>query len=498
MNIFPLAIDKSHNINYPDNDFSNHCREIYMVIGNRIVPFISEFVDALDNVISKQRSQKRLSKKQKYWIAFCLMAILATKSVCWAKFDRISLGRYSKSALCWFFYHSSIPWEKLLQYSVEMIISLYGIKQGSLVIDDSDNNRSKNTKNIWHVHKLKDKASGGYIMGQGLVFMVLVTPTITIPVGVEFYMPDPEYTAWKKKHDKLKQQGIPSKQRPPRPLKNLDFPTKVEIAINMVKQFNVDFPNIEVNCIIADALYGIKQFFEGVLAVYSEAQIISQIRKSQNIFYRNRKQKVASYFSKHPGVAQKICIRGGKIVKATIGSLRVQVCSHGKKLFVIAVKYEGENEYRFIIASDLSWRTIDIVEAYSQRWLVEVFIQDWKANEGWATLTKLQGEKGSRRGLILSLLVDHCLSFHPDQIARFKNKLPAFTVGCLRRQTNLESLFLFITDILDSHDPYEEMDLKFTIIKQNLLKFKSSQKHMVTKDISNFKATKSLKYKKAA
>ncbi len=113
-------------------------------------------------------------------------------------------------------------------------------------------------------------------------------------------------------------------------------------------------------------------------------------------------------------------------------------------------------------------------------------------------MTKLQGEKGSRRGLILSLLVDHCLSFHPEQIARFQNKLPAFTVGCLRRQTNLESLFLFITDIIDSEEPYEERDYKFAIMKQNLLDFKRSKKHMVTKDISNFKATESLKYKNVA
>ena len=80
------------NINYPDNYFSNHCREIDMIIGNAIVPFITDFVDALDKIISQQRSQKRLSKRQKYWIAFCLMAILATKSVCWAKFERVSLG----------------------------------------------------------------------------------------------------------------------------------------------------------------------------------------------------------------------------------------------------------------------------------------------------------------------------------------------------------------------------------------------------------------------
>ncbi len=469
-----------------------------MVIGNKIVPFITEFVNALDNVISQQKTQNRLSNTQKYWIAFCLMAILATKSVCWAKFERVSLGRYRKSALCWIFYHSLIPWEMLLQYSVEMLISLYDIKKGSLVIDDSDNKRSKNTKNISYVHKLKDKTSGGYIMGQGLVFMVLVTSTITIPVGVEFYMPDPEYTDWKKNNDKLKKKKIPAKQRPAKPLKNSKYPTKAEISISMVKQFNGCFPNIEVNCIIADALYGTEQFFQGVLAVYKDAQIISQIRKNQNIFYRNRKQTVTDYFSKHPGIPQTIRIRGGKEVKAIVGSLRVKVCSHGKKLFVIALKYEGEHDYRYIIASDLSWRTIDITEAYTQRWLVEVFIQDWKANEGWATLTKLQGEKGSRRGLILSLLVDHCLLFHPDQIARVKNKLPAFTVGCLRRQTNLESLFLFITDILDSQDPYEARDKKFTIMKQNLLEFKKSEKHMVTKDISNFKPTESLKYRKAS
>jgi hypothetical protein len=35
-------------------------------------------------------------------------------------------------------------------------------------------------------------------------------------------------------------------------------------------------------------------------------------------------------------------------------------------------------------------------------------------------------------------------------------------------------------------------------MKQNLLEFKSSKKHMVSRDISNFKATESLKYKMAS
>ncbi len=51
-----------------------------MVIGEKIIPLITEFVDELDGAIAQQKSQKRLSKTQKYWLSFCLMAILATKS----------------------------------------------------------------------------------------------------------------------------------------------------------------------------------------------------------------------------------------------------------------------------------------------------------------------------------------------------------------------------------------------------------------------------------
>ncbi len=36
---------------------------------------------------------------------------------------------------------------------------------------------------------------------------------------------------------------------------------------------------------------------------------------------------------------------------------------------------------------------MDIIEAYTLRWVVEVFFQDWKANEGWSKLTKQPGWK---------------------------------------------------------------------------------------------------------
>jgi hypothetical protein len=38
----------------------------------------------------------------------------------------------------------------------------------------------------------------------------------------------------------------------------------------------------------------------------------------------------------------------------------------------MALTYEGESASRYLVASDLSWRTLDIVQGYTLRWLVEI------------------------------------------------------------------------------------------------------------------------------
>lgn len=63
------------------------------------------------------------------------------------------------------FRHSKIVWEALLPMSVYAILPSYGIREGMLVIDDSDKRRSKCTVKLAHVHKLKDKATGGISWG---------------------------------------------------------------------------------------------------------------------------------------------------------------------------------------------------------------------------------------------------------------------------------------------------------------------------------------------
>jgi hypothetical protein len=60
----------------------------------------------------------------------------------------------------------------------------------------------------------------------------------------------------------------------------------------------------------------------------------------------------------------------------TLLAAKLKVKAHAKRRFFIALKYEGEEEYRYLVTSGLSWRHGDIASMYTLRWLVEVFIQD--------------------------------------------------------------------------------------------------------------------------
>ena len=123
----------------------------------------------------------------------------------------------------------------------------------------------------------------------------------------------------------------------------------------------------------------------------------------------------------------------------------------------MALKYAGEETSRDLIASDLSWRTLDMVQGQTLRWLVEVFIQDWKSSAGWSQLTKQPGEEGARQSVILSLLVDHRLFVHPDQQTPLKNNLPAYTVGSLRAHAPVECLVDVIDDLVSSDHPQDTL-----------------------------------------
>ena len=229
--------------------------------------------------------------------------------------------------------------------------------------------------------------------------------------------------------------------------------------------------------------------------IAGSAQVISQIRYNQNISFKNSKKSVEKYFENIQPIQKTIHIRGGKGVVVLIKSARIHVCAHRKKRFVIAIKYTGEEDYRYLVASDLTWRYADIIDAFTLRWLVEVFIQDHKGNEGWGNLTKQPGKDGSYRSLTLSLLVDHCLLLHPDQVASINNKLPAKTVGSLCDVVKVDSILSFVEQIIHSDDPESHFKQISVFLKEHFVKSNDSQKHMNLKPWGNYQSSPSLKYK---
>ena len=232
-------------------------------------------------------------------------------------------------------------------------------------------------------------------------------------------------------------------------------------------------------------------------AAVFRTQTISQLSKSQTIRFRNREMSVAQYFATYPGVEITLRIRGWKDVKVMLGSARLYVNAHQQKRFVVALKYAGEEEYRYLVASDLSWRAVDIAAAYTLRWLIEVFFEDWKLHEGWGRFAPQLDEEGSSRGLTLSLLLDHALLLHPEQRARLENHLPACTVGSLQQQSRMEALVEVIRGIVNAQNPHEKLDAMVAIAKK-LFPLNSSAKHMNGRDLGRLEPTPSLKYRAAA
>ena len=421
------------------------------------------------------------------------MCIIVTESVCWRKYVRVGLGQYSEALLSYYFC-CNITWSLLIAASIRIVLDSVESYEGVLIIDDSGKKRSKVTTRIPFVHYYKDKESTGTIRGQETIFLVLVTPLITILVGYEFYQPNPDYTAWTKENKRLKKLGIPRRQRPKKPAPSSDYPTKQQIALNLLQTFSRDCPYVTIKLVLADALYGTADFMDKAVLITKQSQIISQLRRNQKVRDKRRQWKLDEYFKAYPGVTKDIPIRGGATKPMIVGSARLYVEAHGCTRFVVAIRYPKQDEYRYLVASDLSWRTDDIIKAYTIRWLVETVIEDLKVYGGWGNATKQPGVDGSRKVLILSMLHDHCLILHPKQQARATAKQPLYTIGSLQRHLQLEALIAWLNDWLEG----EGVGDKITQLREVILPLaplQKSAKHMSERDLGRLESTPSLQYR---
>ena len=105
-------------------------------------------------------------------------------------------------------------------------------------------------------------------------------------------------------------------------------------------------------------------------------------------------------------------------------------------------------------------------------------------------------EEGSSRGLILSLLFDHCLLLHPEQTARIENKLPAYTEGSLQRKSQIDVLLEFIKTLLEHQNAADKFK-ELAELVDDVFQLMPSGKHMVGRDLGRIEPTASLQYRAA-
>ena len=95
--------------------------ETLMIMGQP-APFVRVFIDAVDDAIRAHQPHHGMSAVQRAWLAFCVTAVLVTNSLCWARFERASLGTYTLAALARMLRHSKIPWDDLSVASVWVLL----------------------------------------------------------------------------------------------------------------------------------------------------------------------------------------------------------------------------------------------------------------------------------------------------------------------------------------------------------------------------------------
>lgn len=452
-----------------------------------------QYVSAIDAEL-KAANEQSLSTKQKAWLAAVLTGIIVTASVNWSEFSRCTMGQWGATVFSAMFHRISRNiFQNLWWASLRVILRIHCIEEGVLVIDDSDRPRSKNTTEIFGVHKAKDKKTGGYIKTQNVVLLLLVTRKVTIPVGFDFFQPDPMFKKWEKNDKVLKKNGVKKKNRPACPERSADHPTRSKIASRLMREFKYRFPKIRIRAITYDAAYFTKVLRAECARVYPGVQSVSELRSNQLARAGTQNyQKLAEFFSSRNTRKIDILLRGGLQKKVEITSARLFVKSLGRKAHVIAMRYENENEFRFITAVDMTWRAEDVVKAYSLRWLVEVAFQDWKLYEGFGGKAMQQGVEGARRGLLLSFLADHFLLHHPVQLSLSGAGKPLCTVGALASLIRIDCLIDTTTHLMRRPELVTGDKDIAAEIRRTISYYRRSSKHMAGRDAFDFGPSQSL------
>lgn len=439
---------------------------------------------------ASEMSGVSITKKQEQFLVLCLSSMLLCGHLMFTSVSLQCLGLFSVAALSRMFRESKIPFDELIKAVVCILFEIYGPTKAFIVIDDTDRARCKVVKSLGFVFKTICKITGGYILAQNVVFVCIVTDRFTIPIAFAFYFPDLAIKKWEKEIKALKKEKIHKKDHPKKPERNPKFPTRIAMCkpllvralaiINDIESHLLiskrPYIRLKIYATVADAAYMSPDLCEEIRQFFKfKVNFISQLKSNQLCSIRNKNKSLEKYFSSQVKQTTEFEIRG-KIIKIEWASSRLQIKSHGCRLHVISLRYEGEKNWRYVAATDLTWRSEDIIKGYGLRWLVETFNEDWKQYGGWGKKAFQQGEEGCSRGVILSLLLDYFYLWHPLQVGLHRSAQPLCTVGSLVEHIQIEHIFTAIETSLEQPDPKAHIkQIKDCVDK--LFVLRSSRKH---------------------
>lgn len=456
-------------------------------IGFGRIPSVYDFLLAL-STRCREMYGCAVTQKQQTFLWVCMSCMILFGQLMLSAVSAQSFGILSIAALSYMFRHSKLPFERLMGAAVCLLFEIYRPQKAHLVIDDTDRPRSKAVKALGFVFKTLCKVTKGYILAQNVVFVCLVTDRFTIPIAFGFYVPDPKIKEWQKKVKRLKKEAVAKKDLPIKPDRSYDYPSRIDMCEALLIEVrtlltDVDkylqrsiltYKSIVIKAVVADAAYMSPAMCRYVKKLFGVI-FISQLKSNQKCLDQGVEISLSDNFAKLPVEKIKTKIRG-KEVAVEMKSSHLVVVSHGCKLHVIAIRYADENNWRYVAATELTWRAKDIIQGYGLRWLIETFNEDWKQHGGWGQKAYQQGEEGACRGVFLSLLVDYFYLWHPAQVRLHRSGQPLSTTGSLVGRMQIEVVTLATLTALKQPDPVCYLEEIKKLIDQVFV-FRPSRKH---------------------
>ena len=366
--------------------------------------------------------------------------------------SRFYIGKVTAGAFYAALSRSASIFSKLFFGAIKLLFVKYEIKELAIAIDDTDRERSKNCKILPYVKKAICKATGGWIQAQNIVFIVLVTDKITIPIWFCFHRPA---NLTKEQKKQCRRNSKKTKEFDPK------YRTKTDLACiglfvvsRMLKTIEAQLGiNINVSCILGDNGYACPKV-QIAANKYFETQYISKANPDQKVMSRGKEHSLSSFFERFKSQSKTIELRSGKL-NVEYKAARVFVKRYQRKVLVVAIRYDANSPWQYLFGTDISWTAKSIIQAYSLRWLVEVFFEDWKQYDGWGEGALQRSNEGAVRGVFLSLLTDLFLLYHQrtNPSLQRPGRIELYSAGTVVRHLQAEAIREAIEAVLEDDNP---------------------------------------------